>query len=135
LCCSCAKVPSGTPQSPCGCADWVAHVLAAGDFTSGVSSCGDFDSYSNVGGYDLNVVSSDSKNLFSYVQDVLKWTKVSSKELTDGVTCAVDAGDGLWSHAVIGTGPGLCSYHNIARWDCVCNEAVMSYQLCLAPPA
>lgn len=130
---SCPKVPSGSSQSPYGCADWVAHVLAAGDFIS-LSSCGDLATYSNVDGYNLNVVSSDSKNLFSYLQDVLHWSKVPSSDLTYGVVCAVDAGDGPWSHAVIGTGRGLCSYHNIARWDRVCNQAVISYQLCLAPP-
>lgn len=132
-CCSCAKVPSSSSQSPYGCADWVAHVLAAGGFID-LSSCGNFASYSDVGGYDLNVVSSDNKNLFSYAKDVLGWSAVSSADLTYGIICAVDAGDGPWSHAVIGTGRGLCSYHNVARWNRVCNEAVISYQLCLAPP-
>lgn len=47
-----------------GWADWVAHALAAVGF-SDLSSCEDFASYSNVGA-DLNVVSSDNKNLFSY---------------------------------------------------------------------
>ena len=61
-CVGCVQVPSGSTQSPYGCADWVAHVLAAGGFIP-LDQCGDISLYGDVNGYDLNYVSSNSKDI------------------------------------------------------------------------
>jgi len=135
-CPGCKKVPSGTAQTPYSCADWVAHVLVAGGYIpdARLRACGDFSSYSDVSGYDLNVVSSNPRNLFSYLES-LGWTSASTAHIRAGHVCAVDAGDGPSSHAVLGTGDNLCAYHNIARWDKPCQSSFVSIQLCLKPPA
>ena len=41
-CEGCNTVPAGSGQSPYGCADWVAHVLAAGGFIQ-LDKCGDIN--------------------------------------------------------------------------------------------
>lgn len=132
-CPGCKKVPSGSSQTPYGCAEWVAHVLNAGAFLPvKLPLCGTLSQYI-VDGFDLNRVGTQTTNLMGYLTK-LGWKPVASKDIVAGVVCAVDAGDGPWSHAVIGTGAGLCSYHNNARWDVRCASAVISFQLCLKAP-
>lgn len=127
-CENCAKrVPSGSGQSPYGCAPYVGHILSAGGINTGCSKCGTAGCYSNIeyNGkyYDLNVVGSKDKNcgglcLMDYL--VAKgWLEVSYTEVDAGVVCAVDGGNNFedpWGHIVFGVSKGKIDAHNVARY-------------------
>lgn len=127
-CENCAKrVPSGSGQSPYGCAPYVAHILSAGGVNTGCGKCGSAGCYSNVeyNGkyYDLNVVGSKDKNcgglcLMDYLQ-AKGWVEVKSNEVDAGVVCAVDGGSNFedpWGHIVFGVSKGKLDAHNVARY-------------------
>jgi hypothetical protein len=121
------RVPSGSSQSPYGCAPYVAHILTAGGVNTGCSKCGDMNCYSAVEHngkyYDLNVVGSKDANcgglcLMDYLE-AKGWVEVPSSEFDAGVVCAVDGGSNFedpWGHIVFGVGKGKLDAHNVARY-------------------
>jgi hypothetical protein len=129
-CPGCADtVPTGSDQSPYGCAPYVAHIITAGGVDTGCDKCtGDMDCFSAVERdgktYDLNVVGSKDANCDSTdgcLMDFLLakgWVEVNVSEVDAGVVCAVDGGDNFnepWGHIVFGVEPGLINAHNVAR--------------------
>ncbi len=122
-----SRVPSGSGQSPYGCAPYVAHILTAGGVNTGCGKCEDMNCYSaveyNGKYYDLNVVGSKDANcgglcLMDYLL-AKGWIEVPSSEFDAGVVCAVDGGsnfDNPWGHIVFGVGKGKLDAHNVARY-------------------
>ncbi len=122
------RVPSGSGQSPYGCAPYVAHILTAGGVNTGCGKCGDAGCYSAVEHngkyYDLNVVGSKDANcggglcLMDYLL-AKGWIEVPTSQFDAGVVCAVDGGSNFedpWGHIVFGVGKGILDAHNVARY-------------------
>ncbi len=136
------RVPSGSSQSPYGCAPFVAHILTAGGVNTGCGKCGDMNCYSSVEHngkyYDLNVVGSKDANcgglcLMDYLL-AKGWVEVPTNEFDAGVVCAVDGGSSFnepWGHIVFGVGKGILDAHNVARYHQSLDVYAGHVRLCL----
>jgi hypothetical protein len=118
----------------------VAHTLVAGGFITGFDSCGSLDSYSaykyGAYSYNLNVVEADDPNCGGgkCLLDLLLamgWTKTTSTSAA-GTVCAVNGGDGPYTHVVYAVGGGLCDAHNAAHLRVPCTTWAIN--LCVKPP-
>lgn len=140
-CPGCSTVPSGTSQSPYGCAPYVAHSLAAGGFVATDASpfCGSLSKYVvTLAGvsYDLNCVAKQdtpctggSPGLTDYLL-ATGWKATTATPIA-GTVCAV-RGSADWGHIVLAVGNNICNAHNHASYHVSCNTWV--HNLCLNPP-
>lgn len=141
-CVGCATVKAHSWQDPYGCAPYVAHCAAAGGFIKHVSLCGTIDEYSSVPydghQYELNCVSQHDTgcsggglSLTDYLL-ATGWTK--TQKIKAGTVCAVNGGDGDWTHIILGVGDNICNAHNYAAYHVDCSTEGQP-NLCLDPPS
>jgi len=106
-----SRVPDGAAQPSYACAEFTARALAAGGYV-GLSPTAAQSAYGNFKGYNLLVVSS----LSSYCGASGFGARAASASSVQAAYAAMgNGGDGVWSHACIGVGPGKDDCHNIAR--------------------
>jgi len=93
------------------CAEFVARSIANGGYIPGLGAYDSTDSYGDYHGYNLRVVGTLHDGLVS-----LGWSEQSTNPngIQGGWAIMGNAGDGPWSHACIGVGPGAIDCHNSA---------------------
>eukprot|EP00026_Physarum_polycephalum_P011803 Phypoly_transcript_12047.p1 GENE.Phypoly_transcript_12047~~Phypoly_transcript_12047.p1 ORF type:complete len:371 (-),score=78.85 Phypoly_transcript_12047:54-1118(-) len=105
------RVPDGSAQPSYACAEFTARALAAGGYV-GLSPTAPQGSYGNYRGYNLLVVSS----LSGYCGAAGFSGRAASPSSVQAAYAVMgNGGEGAWSHACIGVGPGIDDCHNIAR--------------------
>lgn len=107
------RVPEGSGQPGYECAEFTARALAAGGYVDQLGPNSPQSAFADISGINLLYVS----GLNTFFTAVGTYSRKSSSASAVQATYAIlgDGGDGSWSHACIGIGPGVDDCHNNAR--------------------
>jgi hypothetical protein len=118
------RVKDGDSQDVYGCAPFVAHCLAAGNFID-LDPHASMDKYSNFKyngqEYDLNCCYSKDQSQACYggpglADALLAMGWKETKRVKAGTVAIVHGAEGMYSHAVFGVGDNLVDAHNYAHY-------------------